>query len=230
MGIRSSAGRPHSVLGKPLAERLRVANYLGGVLLVLRRCSLTQGNSLGGDPVHKRSTLHHREHGLVHGLRVLGLAQHHAATRAAQNLVRSERDDIGVRNRTRDRLAGDQPDEVGCVHHQDRSDLVRDGAERGKVDESGVGGRPADDHRGPVLEGQFPDLVVVDHLGVLAHPVGDDVEPLAGEVNRRTVREVPTVRQAHRQDGVPGHGERPVGGDVGAGTAMRLQVGVLGTE
>ena len=38
------------------------------------------------------------------------------------------------------------------------------------------------------------------------------------------------MRQRHRQDGVTGLQERAVGGEVGAGAGVRLQVGVLGPE
>ena len=60
--------------------------------------------------------------------------------------------------------------------------------------------------------------------------VGHGVEPLAGEVDLRAVGEVAAVRQAHREDGVARLHEGAVGGDVGAGAAVRLQVGVVGAE
>ena len=56
------------------------------------------------------------------------------------------------------------------------------------------------------------------------------VEPLAGERDLRAVGEVAAVRQAHREDGVARLDERAVDREVGAGAAVRLQVGVVGAE
>ena len=121
---------------RPGGEGLGVGDDLRGVGLVLRRRRLLERDRLGRDRVHQRAALHHREDGLVDGRRVLGLAHDHAAARAAQHLVRGEGDDVGVRHRARDRLAGDEADEVRGVDHEDRADLVGDRAERGEVDEA----------------------------------------------------------------------------------------------
>ena len=69
-----------------------------------------------------------------------------AATRAAQRLVRRERDDVGVRHRVRVRAAGDEPGDVGGVEHQQRADLVGDRPERLGVEPARVAGGAGDDH------------------------------------------------------------------------------------
>ena len=63
-----------------------------------------------------------------------------------------------------------------------------------------------------------------------SHAVLHGVEPLAGEGHLRAVGQVPAVRQRHREEGVAGLQERAVGGQVGVGARVRLQVGVLGAE
>ena len=180
--------------------------------------------------MHERAALHHREDRLVDGRRVLSLAQDHAAAWAAQDLVGGEGDDVGVRHGTGDRLARHEADEVGGVHHEDRPDLVSDLAEGGEIDEAGVRRRSSDDHPRLVLQRDRADLVVVDGLGVLAHAVGHDLEPLAGEVDLGSVGEVATVRQAHGQDGLAGLDEGAVRREVGARAAVRLEVGMLCAE
>ena len=81
-----------------------------------------------------------------------------------------------------------------------------------------------------MLLGDGADLVVVDGLGVLAHAVGDDLEPLAREVDLGAVGEVTTMRQAHGEDGLAGLDEGAVRREVGARAAVRLEVRVLGAE
>jgi hypothetical protein len=171
--------------------------------------------------------LHHREDGLVELRGVLGLADHRAAARAAQDLVRREGDDVGVGHRARDRLAGDQADEVGGVDHEDRADLVGHLAEGGEVDGARDGGAAGDDHLRLVLARQVAHLVVVDVLGVLGHAVVHGVEPLAREADLGAVGEVAAVRQRHREHRVARLQERAVDGDVRAGAGVRLQVRVL---
>jgi hypothetical protein len=56
------------------------------------------------------------------------------------------------------------------------------------------------------------------------------VVELAGEVDRRAVRQVPAVRQAHAEDGVARLQHRHVHGGVGLRARMRLHVGEIGAE
>ena len=142
-----------------------------------------------------------------------------------------KRDDVGVRHRAGDRLAGDQADEVRRVDHEDRADLVGDVAEGGEVDQPRDRRAAADDHLGPVLAGQVADLVVVDELGLARRRrSATALNHLPEKDDLRAVGQVAAVRQRHRQDGVAGLQERAVDGEVGAGARVRLQVGVLGAE
>ena len=77
---------------------------------------------------------------------MLGGGQDAAATRAAQRLVRGERDDVGVRHRVRVRATGDEPGDVRGVEHEQRADLVGDRPERLGIDDARVGRGAGDDH------------------------------------------------------------------------------------
>jgi hypothetical protein len=230
VGVGPATDGAHALGHQPLGECLGVAHHRCGVGGVGGRGGLGQRHRLGGDGVHQRTALHHREDRLVDGLRVLGTAKDHAAARAAEHLVRGEGDDVGVGHGGRDRLAGDQPDEVGSVDHEDRPHLVGHLTEGREVDEAGDRRPARDDHLRSVLARQVAHLVVVDLLGVARHAVVHRPEPRARERDLGAVGEVAAVRQTHRQVGVARLQERPERGDVRARPRVRLQVGVLGAE
>ena len=230
VGVGAPGDRAHALVGQSGDQCLSVLDDLARVGLVGRLHRLLQRDRLRRDDVHQWATLQEREDRLVDSVGQLLLAQDHAAPRPTQHLVGGERHDVGVRNRRRDRLTGDQSDEVRRIHHQPGADLVGDRPERREVDEAGVRGGAGDDHLGPVLQGLRAHMVVVDRLGALDDPVGDRLEPLAREVHRRTVREVSAVLEVHGEDGVARLEQRRVDGEVRGGTGVRLQVRVLGTE
>ena len=81
-----------------------------------------------------------------------------------------------------------------------------------------------------MLLGESVRIVVVDELGLAIEPIGNDVEPLAAEVDRRAVRQVTAVRKAHPEDRVAGFERGEEDGLVGLGSRMRLDVRPLGGE
>ena len=81
-----------------------------------------------------------------------------------------------------------------------------------------------------MLLGQALELVVVDGFRLLAHPVGDNVVHLAGEIQRVAVSQVAAVRQAHAQQRVAGFQHRQVDGLIGLAAGMRLDIGVFGAK
>ena len=72
--------------------------------------------------------------------------------------------------------------------------------------------------------------VVVDPLGVLADAVGVDLVQPAGEVERHAVGQVAAVGEVHAQDPVAGLEHAEVGGHVGLGAGVGLDVDVLGAR
>jgi hypothetical protein len=80
-----------------------------------------------------------------------------------------------------------------------------------------------------VLAGQRFHLVVVDFF-LFVEAVGNDVEPLAGHVQRHAVGQVAAFGQAHAHDRVAGLGEGHQHRLVGLRTGVRLDVGGIGAE
>ena len=74
------------------------------------------------------------------------------------------------------------------------------------------------------------ELVHVEPRVLLAHPVGDDVEVEAGEVDLHPVGEMAAVVELHAEDAVARIEQRHVHGGVGLRAGVRLHVGVLGPE
>ena len=98
------------------------------------------------------------------------------------------------------------------------------------VDHPRVGRGAGDDQLGPVLLGQVRQSLEVDALVALAHAVADEVVQTAAGVDRRTVGEMAALVQAHAEDGVARLEHGQVGGEVGIGARVGLDVGVLGAE
>jgi hypothetical protein len=135
---------------------------------------------------------------------------------------------VGVRHRVLvpgEHLAGDQPREVGHVHHQRRADLVGDLPHLGEVHPARVGRIAGDQHQRLELARRLGDLVVVEQTGRRVGAVGALVEHLAGDVGPEPMGEVTA--------GVQGHAEHPLVAEL---VAQRLPVtlgqlaDVLGAE
>ena len=144
--------------------------------------------------------------------------------------MRRRRHHIGVRDRARVHPAGDQPGDVRHVDHEHRADLARDRGEGLEVDDPRVGARPRDDQLRPVPQREGPDLVVVDSAVLLPDPVRADLEDAAADVDRRTMRQVAAVGEAHPEDPVARIEESEVRRHVGLRTRVRLYVRVLRAE
>ena len=178
--------------------------------------------------MHERAALRAGEDGVVDALAELFLAQDDGAARAAQRLVGGRRHDVCVGYGRGVHTSGNQAADVRDVDHEVRADLVGDVAELLPVDEARIGACAGDDDLRRAFLGLLEHLVIVDHLGLGAHAVGDGVPVAAGDRGARTVREVTASIEAHAQDGVARLQQRCVHGDVCLGTSMRLHVGVLG--
>ena len=97
---------------------------------------LAERDRLGGDDVHQRAALQAGEDRRVDLLRDgLVVGQDHAAARAAQGLVGGGGDDMGMAERGGVHARRDEAREMGHVDHEQRADLVGDGAEAGEIDD-----------------------------------------------------------------------------------------------
>src|SRR5207244_5125313 len=111
-------------------------------------------------------------------------------------------EDGGVGPRARVRTADNEPGEVGNDDHQRATDAIGDLAEAAEVDYARIGRTAGDDHLRPVLRREPLDLVEIDAVVVTAHAIGHHVEPLAGEIYRRAVGQVPAGREVEPHEGV----------------------------
>ena len=114
----------HSMRDQRVGEHLGVGHHLTAVVTERGRERLLERDRLGGDHVFERPALRPREHRLVHGLRVRGLAEDQAAARTAQRFVCRRGDHVGERDRARIHAGRREPREVGHVDHEDRADLL----------------------------------------------------------------------------------------------------------
>ncbi len=204
MRVGAAGNRPHTLRGEPVRESLGVSDDLTCVVSVGGGGGLPQRHRLGRDRVHERAALAEREHRLVDPLGQLLAAEDHSTPRPTQDLVSSETDHVGIGHRAGDGPARHQTDEVRGIDHQPCPDLVGDRAEGGEVNQPGIRGGATDNHFRSMLTREVANLVIVDHFGVFAHPVGDDIEPLPAEVDPTTMSKMTAVRQRHRQHGVTG--------------------------
>ena len=84
--------------------------------------------------------------------------------------------------------------------------------------------------RGTTLAGEPADLLHVDPAVVFAHAVLNRVEPLARQVGRGAVGEMPAGRERQAENRISGLAEREIDRGVGLGAGMRLHVGEAATE
>ena len=159
---------PEAGIGQAGGEPPGVGDDL---LLVVRRTRLErflEADRLGGDDVHQRPALDAGEQRSIEVLGVLRAAQHHAAARAAQRLVRRRGHEVGVRHRARMHLRGDEPGDVRHVGDHRRADVAPDLADALEVDDPRIGAGADHDHLRLVLVREPLELVVVDALVVSA--------------------------------------------------------------
>ena len=128
------------------------------------------------------------------------------------------------------RATGNEPGDVCGVDEQDRVDLVGDRAGGREVDDARVRGGARDDQTGALAHREVADLVVVEHFGGVVDAVRDEVVHAAAEVDRRSVREVAALVEAHAHHLVARLEQRHERGHVRVGARVRLHVGALGAE
>ncbi len=81
-----------------------------------------------------------------------------------------------------------------------------------------------------MLPGERQQLVIIDPLRLAIHAVRNDLEILAGEVQRMAVAQVPAAGEIHRQHRIAGRQDGAEDRHVRLGSGVRLHVHVLGAE
>jgi len=126
--------------------------------------------------------------------------------------------------------ARDQAGIVSHVDHEQRADFFGDLGELAVVDFARVSAGSGDDEFRFVLTSQRGDVVEVDLMVVFADSVRHGVVDFAGEVDLRSVSQMPAVVETHRQVSVARIQYGQVDRHVGLRAGVRLDVGVVGTE
>ena len=180
--------------------------------------------------MHERAALRDREDAAVDLAGVVGVAEHEAAARAAQRLVRRAGDELGVAHGGGVDAGGDEAGDVRHVGHVHCADAVGDLAGALEVDAARVGRRAGHDELRPVLLGKARHLLVVDGLALAVDAVGDELEEAAAEVDVAAMGQVSALVEPHAHDRVAGleHGE--VDGHVRLRAGVGLDVRVVGSE
>ena len=137
---------------------------------------------------------------------------------------------MGMRQRRRMHAAGDQAGDMRHVDHQIGADRIGDLAETLPVPDARIGGAAGEDQLRLVLVRQPLDLVHVEQMVVLAHAVGDDLEPFAGHVDRRAVRQVAARIEVEAHEGVARLQQRQEHRLVHLAAGVRLHVGEVAAE
>ena len=138
-----------------------------------------------------------------------------------------------VRERVVEQPRRDEPGGVRHVHPQDGADLVGDLAERGVVEVAAVGARADAQHPRHHLVRPLADAVEVElprQRPALLDAVEVGVVELAGEVDRRAVREVAAMSEVEPEEFLAGLHEGEVDRLVGRRAGVRLHVDPVGAE
>ena len=113
------------------------------------------------------------------------------------------RDHVRVRHGVGVHASGNQPGVVGHVHHENRADRLGNFGKALKVNPQAVGRCACNDQFGFGFVGFALHRVVINFLFFI-QTIRHDIEPLAADVQRHAVRQMPTFGQAHAHDGVAG--------------------------
>ena len=230
MVISAAGDQIEIILEQFVGHGLGVLDDLLSVGGELRRVGFGHGDGDRRQRVHVGTALQAGEDRLVHGFRVLFLAEQHAATGAAEGLMRRGRDHIGVRHRALVDAGDHQAGNVGDVADEVGADLFGDLAEDLEVDDARICGGAADDDLGPMLLRQIADQIEVQSAGLRVDLVGDRVEEFARHGDFPAVGQVTAVIEGHTHDRLARFDQRCIGRQVGHRTGVGLDVGVIGTE
>src|SRR5215211_629574 len=184
-----------------------------------------------GDEVEPtlEETVGHRPAVLDYLAGVVLAAEDHAPPRPAQRFVGGRRHDLAVRDGRGMLICGHEPRYVGHVGEQEGVYLVGYLAEFVELYDARVGARAGQDHLRLLFKRDLAQLVVI-YEAVVAHAVVDYRVGAAREVELHPVRQVPAVREVHREDLLARFEQGRVRRLVGLAPRVRLHVDVLGRE
>ena len=116
------------------------------------------------------------------------------------------------------------------VDHEIGADLVGDLAEAAEIDDARIGRTAGNDHFRPMLFGEPLDLFHVDEMIVAPHAIRDDFEPLAGQIDGRTVGQVSAGGEIEAHERIAWLHQRHEDFGIGGGAGMRLHICEIAAE
>ena len=137
--------------------------------------------------------------------------------------------DVGIGYRRRVNACGYQTGDVRHVYHEVCADRLCNLRQALEVDDAGICAGTGNDQLRLDFLCQSLGTVVVDVL-IIAQLVGNEVEVLAGDVDRRAVGQVAAVRQTHAHYGIARLEQCEVYGSVCLCAGVGLYVGILCAE
>ena len=180
--------------------------------------------------MHEGASLHAGEYGLVDGFGVFFTAHDDTAPGSAEGLVGGGGYDIGIGYGAWIFAAGYEACEVSHIHHEEGSHFVGNGCHSFKVDDSGVSAGAADNEFRTDFFGCLFHSFVVQKFIFFTDTVGNDIEVVAGNIDRAAVGEMAAVGEVHAHHGISRFQEAVVYGKVCLGAGMGLYIDVFGAE
>ena len=229
MIVRATRNDLKAALGKSRRQHPCVAHDILTILCEGRLQRLPERNSLCGDDMLKRTTLHSGKDRLVDSFGVFGLAEDDATTWSTKRFMCGTGDHVGERNRRGINASCREPCKVRHVDHEQRADFLGNISERLPVDGARIRTVAGDDHLGFVLAGRRAHLLVIDDA-VVGYPIRHGLVQQTREIHRRAMREVATLRKVHAEECVARLEKREKHGGVRGSSAVRLHVCVIRTE
>ena len=127
--------------------------------------------------------------------------------------------------------ADNQAGDMGNINHKNGSGRLGDFGEGGVVEFTGIGAESSQNQLRLVFFGQVGQLVVINRPGLdVCHPVADKLVLTGYGCDWMAVTQVTAMTQVHCQDLVASFEPGMIGGLVGLGPGMGLDVGVISPE
>ena len=230
MVVCAAGYQTETTLGQTVSQSGCVCNNGLAVGLEFRFQRLAEADSLCSDHVHQRTALCAGEYCLVDLLcQFLVVGEDQTASRSTEGLMGGGGGDVSIRHRRRVNACGNQTGDVRHVYHQICAHRLCDLGQALEVDDAGICACAGNDQFRLDFLCQSLGTVVVDVL-VIAQLIGNEVEVLAGDVDRRTVGQVTAVRQAHAHYGIARLEQCKVYGGVCLCAGVGLYIGILCAE
>src|SRR5208337_5091328 len=120
--------------------------------------------------------------------------------------------------------------EMRHIHEEIGADLIRYRPESGKIPMARIAGAASDDELWLVLLGEPRHRVHVDTVVVWPNPVGDRLEPAAGEIDMRAMRQMAARGEIESHEGITRLQQSEKHGLVRLAAGIRLHIGKFAVE